>query len=539
MGSIPSGSGSGDEGSPGMGGPMTRPGGGTPNMPGVTPPPRDRPPPAAVATTRFSRLSHRQWENTVRDLLRLPAVPGLSARFSTDATGTFTTGDGLSVSDNLRADYQTAAEALAQQVAQDPAALARIVPASKDRMAFIRDFGQRAYRRPLDDQELAAFATLFQQGPSLIPGVDPFAAGVQLTLEAMLQSPHFLYRTELGTGTGRQRLGAYEVAAKLSYALAGTMPDQPLFAAAGSGALGTDQQVAAQAERLLGQSGDAAETFHEELFRLDGLTSDLEKDATRFPEFKPAWRDSIRKESTLFLAELFAKGQGLTELLTAPYTFVDPTLATLYGVSAPGPAFARVELDPKQRAGFLTQIGFLARSGETESDPILRGAFINQRLLCLDLEPPPGATSNLAPPPPSARTNRERVTAITSPAMCAACHHTVINPAGFAFENYDALGRYRTTESGQPVDAADSYAFPSGAKSFQDGVEFSRLLAQSTEVHQCYARGWFTFLEGRSPKPEDEPLVGWLAARSLGERASLKSLVLSVVTDGSFLTRLP
>jgi len=509
----------------------------------TVPPPRDRPPAAAVATTRFARLSHRQWENSVRDLLRLPAVPGLSAKFSTDAAGTFTSGEVLSVSDNLRADYQTAAEVVAQKVAQDPAALARIAaPGSgKDRIvAFIRDFGLRAYRRPLDDQENTAFLALFQQGATLVPGVDPFAAGVQLTIEAMLQSPHFLYRTELGGGAGRQRLGPYEIAAKLSYALVGTMPDDALFMAAGGGALANDDQVVAQAERLLGKGGDPAVTFHDELFRLDGLTSDIEKDATRFPEFKPTWRDSIRKESTLFLADVFASGQGLAELLTAPHTFVDPVLASLYGVSAPpGQAFARVELDPKQRAGFLTQIGFLARSGETESDPILRGAFINQRLLCLDLEPPPGATSNIAEPPASARTNRERVTAITSPAMCAACHHTVINPAGFAFENYDALGRYRTTEGGQPVNAADTYEFASGARSFANGLELSRLLAESPEVHQCYARGWFSFLEGRSARPEDEPFVSWLAGRSLGERASLKSMALAVVTDGSFLTRLP
>jgi hypothetical protein len=513
-------------------------------QPGPQAPPAGRPAPAAVATTRFARLSHRQWENTVRDLLRLPELPGLSAKFSTDAAGTFTSGERLSVSDNLRTDYQSAAEVLSQTVAQDPTALARIVPPGlppgKDgAQTFIRDFGRRAYRRPLGDLEVQAYLALFQQGPTLIPGIDPFAAGVQLTLEAMLQSPHFLYRTELGTGTGRQRLGDYEVAAKLSYALANTMPDEPLFAAAAGGTLRSQDQVTAQAERLLGQGGPAV-SFHEELFGLQGLATELEKDAAKFPEFKPAWRDSIAKESSLFLGEIFGKGQGLTELLTAPVTFVDATLASLYGVKAPaGAGFGRVELDPKQRAGFLTQIGFLARSGETESDPILRGAFINQRLLCLDLAPPPDATANIAQPPPSARTNRQRVTAITSSAMCAACHHAVINPAGFAFENYDALGRYRTTEGGAPVDAADTYDFASGAKSFRDGIEFSRLLADSPEVHRCYAQGWFSYLEGRSPRPEDEPFVKWLAARSLGERASLKSLALAVVTDDSFLTRLP
>jgi hypothetical protein len=148
-------------------------------------------------------------------------------------------------------------------------------------------------------------------------------------------------------------------------------------------------------------------------------------------------------------------------------------------------------------------------------------------------------TENLPDPPASARTNRERVTAVTSPAQCAACHASFINPAGFAFEHYDALGRHRSSEGGQPVNAADSYNFASGPRSFQDGIEFSRVLADSPEVHDCYARNWFTYLQGRLARPEDEPFVKWLSRRSLSEHASLRSIALTVVTDDSFLTRLP
>jgi hypothetical protein len=503
-----------------------------------------------VTTTRFARLSHRQWENTVRDLLRLPVAPGLTAKFTTDSFRTFANdGGNLLVSETLRADYQTAAESLAEKLARDPAALGRLVPglavtAGPDlkgrAQTFIKDFGRRAYRRPLDDQELAAFTALFDKGPMLVPGVDAFAAGAQVVLEAVLQSPHFLYRTELTTGQGRVRLGDYEIAAKLSYALVGTMPDDDLFDAAAKGGLGNHDQISGQAERLLGKAGEPGITFHEEFLNLRGLVGEIDKDAAKFPEFKPAWRDSIARESALFLGEIFSSGKGLTELLTAPFTFVDANVAPLYGVKAPaGAEFARVDLDPKQRAGLLTQTAFLARSGTTESDPILRGAFLNHTLLCLDLEPPPGVTENVPDPPASARTNRERVTAVTSATQCAACHAAFINPAGFAFENYDALGRYRTTEGGQPVNAADSYSFASGPKSFKDGVEFSRLLAESFEVHDCYARNWFTFLQGRLTRPEDEPFIKWMSQRSLAERTSLRSLALTVVTDDSFLTRLP
>jgi hypothetical protein len=160
-------------------------------------------------------------------------------------------------------------------------------------------------------------------------------------------------------------------------------------------------------------------------------------------------------------------------------------------------------------------------------------------MLCLDLVPPPGATEDAPDPPTSARTNRERVSAVTSGGACMACHATMINPAGFAFENYDAVGRHRTTENGVPIDAADTYNFASGPKPFKDAVEWSQVLAESPEAHDCYARNWFSFLQGRSPRSEDEPFIKWLAERSRRERASLKSLAMIVVTDDSFLTRLP
>jgi hypothetical protein len=227
-------------------------------------------------------------------------------------------------------------------------------------------------------------------------------------------------------------------------------------------------------------------------------------------------------------------------MLTSPFTFVDATLAPLYGVKAPASGFAKVELDARQRAGFLTQTAFLARDGLTEPEPIRRGAFINHTFLCLELVPPPGATEEAPLPPASARTNRERVNAITSAAECAVCHHSMINPAGFAFENYDAIGRHRLTENGVTIDAADTYRFPSsGPKSFKDGVEFSRILAESPEAHECYVKNWFTFLQGRAARPQDDPFVRWLGERSLRERLPLRSLALTVVTDDSFLSRLP
>jgi hypothetical protein len=136
-------------------------------------------------------------------------------------------------------------------------------------------------------------------------------------------------------------------------------------------------------------------------------------------------------------------------------------------------------------------------------------------------------------------TNRQRVTANTGKGTCGdGCHSTIINPIGFAFENYDALGRYRTTDNGQPVDAADTYAFGGVPRAFANALELVRLIASSDEAHRCFAGALLEYLHGRPAAPQDAPLVTALARRSLADRASLKALALALVTGDAFLTRL-
>ncbi len=192
----------------------------------------EEPPTPAVPTSRFYRLSHLQWENTVRDALGLGSLPGLAAAFSKDAIDSFSNdGEALSVSDQLRLDYEQAARTLGERVSRDPAALARLIPsgaptdlAGRGRV-FIREVGHRLHRRPLEDAEVEEYYALFVRASMIDGAADPFVAGVELVLEAMLQSPHFLYRTELATGSDRVRLDDHEIAAKLSYALASSTSD--------------------------------------------------------------------------------------------------------------------------------------------------------------------------------------------------------------------------------------------------------------------------------------------------------------------------
>jgi hypothetical protein len=238
--------------------------GGDPNAIPPTPPT-----PTIVATPRLARLSRAQWANTIRDLLKLADISEVERDVSGDARFGFDNqAVALFVTEQLRRQLADAAEKLADRVTGDDATLAALVPgdaptdiAGRAR-SFVMSFGPRAFRRPLTAAEVTDHLALFDQGPTLYPGVDPFKAGVSLVIQAFLQSPHFLYRTELGTadvGATTVPLDDYEVGAKLAFAITNTMPDDEMFAAAAAGQLTDPAALSAQARRLIdGPRGRAA-----------------------------------------------------------------------------------------------------------------------------------------------------------------------------------------------------------------------------------------------------------------------------------------
>jgi hypothetical protein len=246
----------------------------------------------------------------------------------------------------------------------------------------------------------------------------------------------------------------------------------------------------------------------------------------------------MQEEALRFLDHVVATGGGIAELLTSTTAFVNRDLAALYGVPGEfGADYTEVELDPAQRAGFLTRLGFLARNATlTESDPIHRGVFINLNLVCRTISARPDLPDMLNP---SGETTRERVTSITGVGTCGeSCHARMINPAGFAFEHYDAIGRYRVTDNGVPVDAADVYAFANEREiAFSNAIEFSAQLAAAPEVHACYVSQLLEFILGRNLRSADLPLVEDLADRSLHDRMSIRDIVLEIVASSAFRVR--
>jgi hypothetical protein len=357
----------------------------------------------------------------------------------------------------------------------------------------------------------------------------------------MLQSPFFLYRTELSTTKlgGGMPLDGYEVASRLSYLFWNTMPDDALFDAAKSGRLLDPEGVREEAARLFDDPRTKSQfrRFHFQAFKVSQY-ADLDKNTTTFPDWRKEVGGEMQEEALRFLDSVVTNDGGISDLLTSTKAYVNADLAKIYGIPGTfGSDYQEVELDPSTRAGLLTRAGFLAKNATlTETDPIHRGVFINLDIICRPITAPPNIPTNLMK---TGNTTREKVDSITGEGTCGeGCHHTIINPLGFAFENYDAIGQYRTMDNGYPVNAADSYAFPDGRViTYTNAVDLSKQLAQSPEVHACYAQQLLEFMLGRDLLQVDKVIVHDLAKQSLEDHLSIKDLVLSVVTSNTFRVR--
>lgn len=488
---------------------------------------------------RFVRLTHDQWEATVRDVLKLTALPGLSTSFASDPpNGTFSNNErALFVSSTLWSDYGRAAETLSTKVTGDAQALSRLTGGSTDSAAFIRSFGRRAFRRPLTTAEEQTYQALFAQGPTLVGSGNAFNDGVRLVVEAILQSPKFLYRTELGSDG--QPLSGYEMASKLSFLIRNTTPDDALLDAAGRGELDTSSGVVARATAMLEEPAAQAsiERYHAELFGLTRYSS-IDKNRTKFPAYKEELNTEFELAERKFFDLIFQKGLGVRDILTSRVAFVSANTAPMYGVEASGQGLVEVMLGP-DRPGILTRLGFLAYNGNlSEPDPIHRGVDVINRLMCLDLLPPPDVDIPPLPASIPGQTNRQRVEAHTGDNTCGqGCHSTLINPMGFAFENFDALGQSRTMDNGKPVDTTGAVSLGGELKSFNGAPELVSLLSTAPLVHGCYAKHLAEFTLMRDITEKDRPVVERIETVSVKSSASVKAMLLELISVPSFLTR--
>jgi hypothetical protein len=510
-----------------------------------------------VDSTRFPRMSHKQWENTVVDLFQLDAPTGLSSAFAPDPLGgkAFDNNTAsLQVTQNLWGDYQVAAETVAELVTSNPTLLAKVVPAdlpaeaSAKQQAWIESFGKQAWRRPLTAAEVDSLGALFTQGATHYSELDAFTAGVRVTIEELLQSPNFVYRPELGTDADENSLVAlndYELASRLSYTLWNTMPDPTLMAAADAGDLVTDTGLADQIERLLTneRATETMRSFFDQLSDAEQYDT-LDKALELYPDFDPSVGAEMREELARFVTyTVLDQNGGVRELLTSRTSFVTEQIAPIYGLDPNGldydaDGYAQVELDATQRSGILTRSGFLAFKGTlSQPDTILRGVFVNRRFICQELADPPDEAAGAVLGDGS--TNREKVELLTGAGTCgASCHGSFINPIGFAFENYGALGEWRDTDNGQTIDASATFPFTEGEQSFSNAVELSEILAESPQAHACFSRYWVEYVLGRDiEKVEDKALID-LVSQSSQNGAPVREVLTTLLTSDAFRYRI-
>lgn len=487
---------------------------------------------------RFVRLTNSQWANSVKDILALAAPSGLEANFQNTVSGTTDFSNNelvLDVNQRLWSDFQTAAETLAAQVTATDAALARVYTGT-DAAGFISTFGRRAYRRPLTAAEKSTYMTLFASGANLTGSRSAFAKGASLVIRAMLQSPWFLYRTEMGANAAP--LTGYEMAAKLALWLRGTTPNDALLdSAAGPGKLDSADGAVTVATTMMAEPTATAvmRAFHGELLHFDRYST-ISK--LNVPAYKESLNAEYRESSYLFFDKIFTQGLGLKEILTATWGFVGPGMAGLYEnqVAAPASGFAERNLGAK-RMGYFSQLPFLTLYGfNAEADSIHRGVSVNLDILCAQL----GAPAAVIPPVPAlqpGQTNRQRISTLT--ASCGGtCHNEAINPLGFAFEHFDGMGRYQDTENGGlAIDSSGSYDFTDGRKSFTGAADLMPLLAATPQAHMCYAKKMAGFALQRDIVTADMPLLTTLAATSMTSTGSLKQMMLDLVKNNAFRTR--
>jgi hypothetical protein len=454
--------------------------------------------------------------------------------------------EALQVEQSLWGAYGAAAATLAQTVASSAQHLGRIVPdvsgdeATRAR-AFITEFGQRAFRRPLSEQEVASYLDVFSVGKTAYDDSTGFPAGVRLVLEGMLQSPYFLYRIEASSAVdgGRVLLTDWEIAQRLSYFLTNSMPDDELFAAARAGQLTTPEGEQQQVARLLTQPAaqDALGHFHDQLLNLSTYTG-IAPSPVLFPDVSSDFGGALQASTRALLDDVvFARQQGFADLMTTTRAFVNAELAEVYGLSGTfGSELVPVDLPADQRRGLFTQAGFLAANATgINPDPIHRGVFIAKRMLCRSIAAPP---NNVNPLPGNLTgTNRQIIEAHTqSVAGCASCHEQRINPYGFVFENYDAVGSYRTIDNDLPVDASATPSLDGDYVRVNDAIEFATALANSREAHECFARHLFEFALGRNATDADEPMILSLGQASL-DGESIVELVSTLALSPAFLQR--
>jgi hypothetical protein len=498
--------------------------------------------PPRHAEPRLRRLLAKQYTNSIHALLG----PGAAARATPPpdiaSQGFESIGAAeLSLADGALAQYELSAGAIATQVVSDvsqlPALLGCTPTGPTDRACFetfVRSFGRRAFRRPLTEDEVTRYVEL----AAVTAGrYDNAFAGVSYAISAFLQSPHFLYQVEVGVADGpsRRRLTGFEIASRMSFFLLDTTPDDALLDAAETG-LVTRESIREQALALVEreEARGALDNFYEERFKLRDLTS-MTKDPALYPLYNVALAEAMRTESLMLLRDVvWDRDADVRELLDADYAFVNRELAMVYGTQpvASATAFEKRTLT-NGRHGLLGQAAFLARQAHPNStSPTRRGRFVSERLLCIDIPPPPPEIVTELPPPlpDMPMTMRQRLAQHANFEQCASCHKRM-DGIGLALENFDGIGTFRTLDEGLPIDASGEI-FEVGT--FQGLAGLTALAREMPELPHCLVRSLYRHGTGHVEVEGDERSLEEVDAAFETSQYRLKTVLVEIVASDAF-----
>ncbi len=487
-------------------GPATSPDGGIESHPAAT---------FAPAPPAMRRLTRAQYLNSVRDLLGMEVALPVELEADTPLNGFASIGAArITIPPVAVERYEAAALALAE-AAMAPEHRDSLVPCRPDGVwdeacaaHFLGTFGRRAWRRPLDDLQLATLLAVAKEGAET---EGDFYAGLKWAIATILQSPRFLFRQEQGVpdpnDPTRRRYDDWEMATRLSYFLWNTTPDDALLDAAAAGRLTTDEGIRAEVRRLLAdpRARDGLRNFFSEFLQLDKLDG-LAKDPDLYPQYSDALASEMRLEVLRTVEDLLLeRGESLLSLYTSRHTWVGDGLAALYGLPPAGGEMRPVDLPPEsQRVGLLGKAAFLAVNAHVrDTSPTYRGRFVRENLLCTSVpSPPPGVNTEIPAPDEHARTLRERLAAHQEVEECAACHK-MMDPIGFGLENFDAIGQWRDTDNGVPIDATGEL----------DGVPFdgpeslARAVANHPKAAECLVRQIYRYATAHVERPGEAVVI--------------------------------
>lgn len=512
---------------------------------GSTPPPAE--PSFTPAAPTLHRLTRTQlanaWTDLFGDLLLPTELPNDDRLYGFSSISAAST----TIAPLDAEQYEAATYAVLDQVWNDPARRALLLGCDEAVLedacvtGFLTSFMERAWRRPVTTAEVTTVRSLMTE---IGTHLDDPLHGVKFGLAAVLQSPHFLFRVEVGEaaeleGFAVLRYTSWEMASRLSFLLTDSPPDEALREAASAGELTDPVAIEREAKRLL-ESPRAAEAltrFFRDFMNISSLDV-VDKSAEAFPQFSATMGTSMRLEMEhIFQSAALDPHADFRTVFTTRETLLNEELANVYGVEWPagGEGFLPFELaDTSPRAGLLTTAGFLALNAhETQTSPTHRGRFVRINLLCQDIPPPPpGVDTSLDEPEPGApvQTLRERLAQHRDDPACAACHDQM-DPIGFAFEQFDAIGQYRTVdENGLTLDVSAEV----DGQPITGALEMASFVAELPRASACVARRFYEHAGAHLASGGEEDRVQQVVSGFVTGDHVFQELVLGLVVNDGF-----